>query len=321
MQTGLATTDLSRRTLLGSIALGALTLMTSTGCQRRPARVFGLAASGIDAAAVDQARATAAMVGKGLNVLTVYDAFAWGQPLPTAVLDLITAAGSVPQITWEPWNPDDGKNQPLFALDQIAGGRHDAYVASWAKQAATYNRRLLLRFAHEMNGDWYPWAVGAQGGSADDYVAAYRRVHRIFEDAGATQVEWVWCPNVIINGERDKIAQCYPGDDFVDIVGVDGYNFGNEDQHRWIKPSELFGPTLELFTSIAGDKPVWINEVGCSSSGGDKALWITDLVKFLIDTDVRGLIWFEANKPGEPDWRLTSTPATTAAAKAVLADW
>ena len=191
MQTGLITTDLSRRALLGSIALGALALMSSTGCQGPPARVFGLAASGIDAAAVDRARATAEAVGKRLDVLTIYDAFAWGQPLPTAVLDLITAAGSVPQITWEPWNPDDGESQPLFSPAQIAGGRHDAYVASWARQAADYDRRLLIRFAHEMNGDWYPWSVGGPNGSADDYVAAYRRVHRIFEDAGARQVEWV----------------------------------------------------------------------------------------------------------------------------------
>jgi mannan endo-1,4-beta-mannosidase len=321
MQTRLASTDLSRRALMGSIALGALTLMTSTGCQRPPARVFGLAASGIDAAAVDRARMTAQTLGKQLNVLTIYDAFAWGQPLPTAVLDLISAAGSVPQITWEPWNPDDGKSQPLFALAQIAGGRYDAYVTSWARQAASYDRRLLIRFAHEMNGDWYPWSVGGSNGTADDYVAAFRRVHRIFEDAGAKRVEWVWCPNVIINGDADVISHSYPGDDYVDIVAVDGYNFGNERGHRWIQPSDLFGPTLELFTSIAGNKPVWVNEVGCSSIGGNKAQWIADFVKFLIDTDVRGLIWFEADKPGEPDWRLTSTTETTAAAKAALAAW
>lgn len=78
---------------------------------------------------------------------------------------------------------------------------------------------------------------------------------------------------------------------------------------------------MELFSSIADSKPVWINEVGCSSRGGNKALWITDFMKYLIDTDVRGLIWFEANKPGEPDWRLTSSPETTAAAKAALAAW
>jgi beta-mannanase len=172
-----------------------------------------------------------------------------------------------------------------------------------------------------MNGDWYPWSVGGSNGTADDYVAAFRRVHRIFEDAGATRVEWVWCPNVIINGDADVITHSYPGDDYVDIVAVDGYNFGNERGHHWIQPSDLFGPTLELFTSIAGNKPVWINEVGCSSIGGNKAQWIADFVKFLIDTDVRGLIWFEADKPGEPDWRLTSTAETTAAAKTALAAW
>ena len=99
-----------------------------------------------------------------------------------------------------------------------------------------------------MNGDWYPWAVGAPGGSAEDYVAAYRRVRGMFDDAGAKHVEWVWCPNVIVNGDAEAISRCYPGDDFVDIVGVDGYNFGDLPGHRWTEPAELFGATVALVT-------------------------------------------------------------------------
>lgn len=313
---------LSRRTVLTSLSLGTLALMAGISCTNRPrVREFGLAASGIDAAAVEQSRAAAELLGKKLNVLCIYDAFAWSQPLPTALLDLIHAAGAVPEITWEPWNPERGPIQPLYASNQIAGGRYDSYVAGWATQAAAYDRRILIRFAHEMNGNWYPWSVESPGSSADDYVAAYRRVRRIFDDAGAHQVEWVWSPNVIINNNVDSIARAYPGDDFVDIVGVDGYNFGNDNGHHWTSPEDLFGPTLTLLASLSSARPVWITEVGCSDRGGDKALWITDFGRYLLSTDVSGLVWFEADKPGEPDWRLTSTPRTTAAARAALAEW
>ena len=120
-----------------------------------------------------------------------------------------------------------------------------------------------FRFAHEMNGDWYPWSVGSPGGSPQDYVAAYRRVRGMFDDAGAKHVEWVWCPNVIVNGNVEAISRCYPGDDFVDIVGVDGYNFGDLPGHRWTQPAELFGDTVALVAQLAPGKPVWINEVGC----------------------------------------------------------
>jgi hypothetical protein len=59
------------------------------------------------------------------------------------------------------------------------------------KQAAAYNRHFLIRFAHEMNGDWYPQSVGQSGGTPDDYVAAYRRVRRIFDDSGRRKPLWI----------------------------------------------------------------------------------------------------------------------------------
>lgn len=283
--------------------------------------MFGLAAAGVDEAAINATRATADLLGKRLDVVCVYDAFAWGQPLPTQTMDFIRAVGATPQITWEPWNPQAGPDQPLYTVSQIAGGRHDVYITNWARQAVVYGRPFYLRFAHEMNGIWYPWSVSARGETPADYAAAFRRVRRIFDDVGAHSVEWVWSPNVIINGDTNSITGSYPGDDFVDVVGVDGYNFGNDAMHRWTSPKDLFGPTLDLLGTIAPAKPVWVNEVGSGDRGGNKAEWITELIEFLSGTDVRGLIWFEADKPGEPDWRLTSTPATIAAAKAALASW
>jgi hypothetical protein len=79
---------------------------------------------------------------------------------------------------------------------------------------------------------------------------------------------------------------------------------------------------LALVAQRAPRKPLWINEVGCGDQGGDKSRWITDFMTWLGGTDVRGLIWFEVDgNPDAPDWRLTSSAATTAAAKAALASW
>ncbi|MDX1885594.1 glycoside hydrolase family 26 protein [Mycolicibacterium sp. 120270] len=322
---------MSRRGLLASIPLAALTMMAAGGCQKsepsqpsqpRPARRFGLAATGLDGGSVQRSQAAAQQLGKHLDVLTVYEAFAWERSLPTQVLDAATAAGCVPELTWEPWDPRAGKHQAAYTAGQIAGGRYDAYVRAWAEQAAAYDKPFRLRFAHEMNGDWYPWAVGSPGGSPQDYVAAYRRIRGIFDDVGAEQVEWVWCPNVIVNGNADAVSSCFPGVDVVDIVGVDGYNFGDRPGHQWTEPAELFGSTLALVARLGQGKPVWINEVGCGDQGGDKVRWITDFISWLEGTDVAGLIWFEVDgKPDAPDWRLTSSESTTAAAKTALASW
>ena len=90
---------------------------------------------------------------------------------------------------------------------------------------------LLLRFAHEMNADWYPWdgvrasAPGTHDGPAR-YVAAWRHVHAVFAAAGATNVRWVWSPNhrSIPAAAWNDAARYYPGDDVVDWIGVDGYD-------------------------------------------------------------------------------------------------
>jgi mannan endo-1,4-beta-mannosidase len=328
---GSAGITVSRRSMLASIPFAALTMMAGSGCQKTQSsqssqsaqsRLFGLAATGLDDASLQRSQAAAQILGKQLDLLTVYEAFFWGNPLPTALLDAAAAAGCTAELTWEPWDPSAGKHQPAYTAAEIAGGRYDTYVSGWAKQAASHDRRFVLRFAHEMNGNWYPWSVGAPGGSPEDYVAAYRRVRGIFDDAGAKRVEWVWCPNVIIDGNVEAISRSYPGDNFVDIVGIDGYNFGDRPGHRWTQPADLFGNTLALVTELAPGKPVWINEVGCGDQGGDKARWISEFFGWLVSTDVRGLTWFEVDgRPDEPDWRLTSSAATTAAAESALSSW
>ena len=110
----------SRRGLLASIPLAALTMMAAGGCQEsepsqpsqpRPSRQFGLAATGLDDGSVQRSQAAAQQLGKHLDTLTVYEAFVWERSLPTQFLDAAAAAGCIPELTWEPWDPRAGKHQ------------------------------------------------------------------------------------------------------------------------------------------------------------------------------------------------------------------
>lgn len=66
--------------------------------------------------------------------------------------------GAIPMLDWNPWDSSSGGSatQPDFALARIIAGDHDAYIRSWATGARDWGHPLFLRFAHEMNGDWYP---------------------------------------------------------------------------------------------------------------------------------------------------------------------
>ena len=94
----------------------------------------------------------------------------------------------------------------------------------WATQIKAWGKPLMLRFAHEMNGDWYPWSEGVNGNGAGQYVAAYRRVVTLFRSVGATNVTWVWSPNVAYPGSV-PLSRLFPGDGYVDRTGLDGYNW------------------------------------------------------------------------------------------------
>ncbi len=184
---------------LAAALLVAFALLTRAGgvaCASTPGRAIylGVWQPGAPAslAAVTQFEHDA---GKHVAIVQWYQQWAGGssafdRSLPAAV----AAHGSIPMINWEPWDPAAGANQPAFALPNIIAGNYDGYVRGWAQGLAAYGKPVLLRFAHEMNGTWYPWAGGINGNTAAQYVAAWRHVHDIFAAAGATNVRWVWSP-------------------------------------------------------------------------------------------------------------------------------
>jgi beta-mannanase len=220
-------------------------------------------------------------------------------------------------VTWEPWDADAPDNG-AYALDRIAAGEHDGYLVAWADALRAWGRPVLLRFAHEQNGDWYPWAVGVGGTSAEDHVTAFRHVHDVFSAQGAGNVQFVWNPNVSYPG-ASSLSVTWPGARYVDRVALDGYNWGNSaPDTAWQEPEEVFADSLDELRELAPGIPVMVAEVGCAEEGGDKAAWVSDLVAWLDDqADVAAFVWFEHDK--EADWRIASSSASAAAMRDALA--
>lgn len=251
--------------------------------------------------------AFAQAAGTSASVVTFFAAWGTVADFPATDASRIAATGALPELTWEPWHPAKGASQKTYAAARIASGAHDAYVDRWAKQVAAYGKPLRLRFMHEANGDWYPWAVVPGRNTAADHVAAWRRVRSRFAAAGASNVTWVWAPNVPYPGSA-PLAPMFPGDAHVDLVGLDGYNFGtSQSWSGWIGPRELFGPGLAELAALSA-KPFVIAEVGSSELGGDKAAWIRDFAALLAEQPrIRTATWFHVAK--ETDWRITSSAA------------
>jgi beta-mannanase len=227
--------------------------------------------------------------------------------------------GAMPMITWEPWDAAGGPNQPAYSLSAIITGAHDTFVRQWARDAVAWGKPLYLKFAHEMNGNWYPWAANVNGNTAAQYSAMWTHVHAIFRHEGATNVRWVWSPNIAYPGST-PFAQVYPGDKMVDWVGLDGYNFGtSQSWSQWTSFADVFGPSYDSVARIAS-KPILIGETASSELGGDKATWI--MQGLLRDLParfprLRAVVWFDQDK--ETDWRVNSSSASLAAFRTVAA--
>ena len=246
--------------------------------------------------------------------------------------------GIVPLVSWDPWGawyePEGGPNprkpQP-YQLRHIVNGVFDDYIDSWATGLAAFGHPVFLSFAHEMNGDWFPWGVGVNGNTAEDFVAAWRHVHLRFTAAGVTNVRWVWTPNYDYGGPVN-FAEIFPGNSYLDWVGVNGYNWGTsmywaacQCRSDWLSFDTLFADSYDALTALS-TKPIMITETASAEDGGDKAAWITNAFLNRLPTRfprIGAVGWFHATDERTADgdfvldgktaaywvdWRINSSP-------------
>ena len=251
------------------------------------------------------------------------------------VLRQVAAAGSSNYVALDLRWPGAPAGSLLGA---IAGGAADAQIARIGRQLATVPGTVLLEPGWEMNGNWsdYRWQGVANGGDAGAparYRDAWRRIVRIFREQGASNVRWVFNPNVgnpltwraTGASHWNWYANYYPGDEYVDYVGMHGFNAPTVFGAAWASFDVLFdGESADRMLSdvIARfpGKPVIIGEFGSEEGSGDaKAQWIRSAYRRLRShPSVVGAVWFNMDK--ETNWRVDSSGSALQAFREVLAD-
>lgn len=268
------------------------------------------------------------VTGRKLAVVMWY--VNWTEDFPTADIASVEANRSLPMITWEPWN--GLVTTETYTLTNILNGNFDSYITRFAEAAKNFSYPLYLRFAHEMNSTWYPWA-GYLNGSSEvvtgesypegprRYIAAWKRVYNLFSQAGATNVTWVWSPTAksVPYKSWNSLENYYPGDDYVDWIGIDGYNWGTvQSGTSWQTFSAIFDEAYSTLTVSHPSKPLMIAEFASTELGGAKSSWITDAFSQIRNNYPRIKLfnWFNLNK--ETDWRVNSSSSAEAAFKTAV---
>lgn len=228
-------------------------------------------------------------------------------------MELKPSMGGKPLVIfWEAFDYEvEGAEQPRFSYDAILKGDWDDYFTEFANDAKRYADPVVLIPFEEMNGDWYASSGVKNGNTPAKHIKAYRYVHDFFKDAPNVQFGWAVNNTSVPETVENAIEHYYPGDAYVDIVGVDGFNFDNP----WMTFNEIFGEAIVTLRQYK--KPIYIFSMA-SADGPQKAAWIKDALTVQIPRypEIKGWIWFNENK--EQDWRVWSDEAALNAFKAAV---
>jgi hypothetical protein len=254
----------------------------------------------------------AASVGRftraaGITPSVIENYTPFGGPFEAVRVCEVIRLGALPLIQWNPRHA---------GMAAIAAGRYDRYLDGYARAVRAFHDPVILSFAHEMNGKWFPW--GYTHTSPAVFIAAWRHVHDVFTRTGARNVIWLWNVNRDIHRSHPDVvsppAQWWPGSRYVNWAGIDAY-FNNPSDTF----SSVFGVTLAALHRFTHD-PVLITETA-AGPGPAQARQIRSLFAGVAHTPgMLGFVWFDL--PGRQDWHLENRPGAAAAfADAARGSW
>ena len=241
----------------------------------------------------------------------------WDPTYPTTgnqFQNYVAAVGSTPNFVefyQDPWSCDGQSGEPLFwnneeqlltadhltpviswgtnsiPLTYILSGGCNAYIDQSAAAAKTWPGSVYIRLDWEMNGAWSAWNPTKQGVSDSTFVQFWQFVVNRFAADGVTNVKWVWAPNIDQNGSR-PFGAFYPGAKYVNMVGLDGYNYAWAQNTSWQTFGQLFQYSYNEMLTVAPGKPIMISEVASveadateAAAGLSKAGWIQQMAAYL----------------------------------------
>lgn len=240
-------------------------------------------------------------VGLQPNIVMAYSS--WGEPFSDSFAETARQHGATLLIDLDPTNVSCGS---------IAAGQQNAFLESYAQSVKAFGHPVIISFAHEMNGTWYPW--GWTHTRPADFVRAWRRVVDVFRQVGADNVTWLWTINSVASYEG-PIADYWPGASYVTWVGFDAYYYSPDDDF-----SGVFGLSIAALRQLTS-KPILIGETAVGQLDG-QASKIPGLFAGVRRAHLLGFVWYDqaqSDGPYHQDWRLEGDPRAVAAFRAAAA--
>lgn len=217
-----------------------------------------------------------------------------------------------------------------FSLQHIIDGQFDAQLRAWADATRELDIPILAQFGAEINGDHWPWSPSWNGaGQTDGYGDpnypdgaerfrdAYRHIVTLFREEGATNVTWLFHVDAYRQNDWwNEFKWYYPGDDYIDWLGISNYGANLLGQPVYGFAEKLDGSGVYNELASLGHRPMATLETGVVENNlYPKTRWIRDTfaaLKARRYPRLYGVAWWNAGT-GVVDVRVNSTPAALAA--------
>lgn len=212
------------------------------------------------------------------------------------LLELAWSDGKIVELSLQATSSEDGGNRMYDILD----GDYDEFLRYYAETIAEFAHPVLFRLHNEMNGDWCPYSSYNTSKDTMIFKEVYWYIYEFFEEYGANRnAIWVWNPNGRSFPDYDwnHSLMYYPGDEYVDIVGMTAYNTGTyyaEYGERWQEFEELYAALYAEYCSMFS-QPLMITEFSCADMGGDKNLWVENMFRVIQSYDrIKIAVWWDS---------------------------
>lgn len=224
-----------------------------------------------------------------------------GNPLPLETMRKMRDEDKIIELTVQTCANNNTKLFDYTPMFDIIEGKKDEQIRTLAKEIKEFENPVLFRLNNEMNSDWTSYSGIITLSDPEIYKQVWHRIYDIFEDENVTNCIWIFNPNDnnYPPSKWNNFLSYYPGNEYVHMIGITGYNTGTyyaeQNGETWKSFKTIYDEINNKYKDLFGEFPWIITEFASSSIGGNKAKWIEDMFKHINNyPNIKAAVWFSA---------------------------
>lgn len=224
-----------------------------------------------------------------------------GNTLPLETMRKMRDEDKIIELTVQTCANNNTKLFDYTPMFDIIEGKKDEQIRTLAKEIKEFENPVLFRLNNEMNSDWTSYSGIITLSDPEIYKQVWHRIYDIFEDENVTNCIWIFNPNDnnYPPSKWNNFLSYYPGNEYVHMIGITGYNTGTyyaeQNGETWKSFKTIYDEINNKYKDLFGEFPWIITEFASSSIGGNKAKWIEDMFKHINNyPNIKAAVWFSA---------------------------